>query len=70
MRLLVGCTLALDEVNAIKQGADLRDELKAHLLANPLKPKNQREVEGLEPFAWMVANQFFEVKGRSALRRA
>lgn len=62
MRLLVGCTLAPEEVNAIKQGADMREELRAHLMANPLRPKNQREIEGLEILAWMVANQFLEVK--------
>ena len=62
MRLLVGCTLATEEVDAIKQGAEMREQLKAHLLANPLKPKSQREIEALELLAWMVANQFLEVK--------
>lgn len=62
MRLLVGCTLAPEEVNAIKQGAEMRDQLQAHLLANPLRPKSQREIEALEILAWMVANEFLEVK--------
>jgi superfamily II DNA or RNA helicase len=62
MRLLVGCTLDQPEVDAIAKGAEFRDQVKAHLLANPLKPGNQREVEALELLAWMVANQFLEVQ--------
>lgn len=62
MRLLVGCTLAPAEVDAIKLGAEMRDQLQAHLLANPLKPRSQRESEALEILAWMVANQFLDVK--------
>jgi SNF2 family DNA or RNA helicase len=62
MRLLVGCTLGQPEVDAIAKGAECREQVKAHLLANPLKPGNQREVEALELLAWMVANQFLEVQ--------
>jgi superfamily II DNA or RNA helicase len=62
MQLLVGCTLQQPEVEAIAKGAELREQLKAHLLANPLKPGSQREVEALELLAWMVANQILEVK--------
>jgi SNF2 family DNA or RNA helicase len=62
MRLLVGCTLDQPEVDAIATGAQCRDQVKAHLLANPLRPGNQREVEALELLAWMVANQFLEVQ--------
>ncbi|MBM3879666.1 MAG: helicase [Verrucomicrobia bacterium] len=62
MRLLVGCTLDPAEVEAIAKGAQLRDQVKAHLLAHPLKPGNQREVEALELLAWMVANQVLEVQ--------
>jgi len=62
MRLLVGCTLDQPEVEAIEHGAEYREQIRAHLLANPLRPGNQREVESLELLAWMVANQFLEVK--------
>jgi SNF2 family DNA or RNA helicase len=62
MRLLVGCTLNQPEVDAIAKGAEIRDQVKAHLLANPLKPGNQREIEALELLAWMVANQILEVQ--------
>jgi len=62
MRLLVGCTLNPPEVEAIAKGAECRNQVKAHLLANPLKPGNQREVEALELLAWMVANQILEVQ--------
>ncbi len=62
VRMLVGCTLGRPEVQAITQGAEWREQLKAHLLANPLKPGSHREVEALELLAWMVANQIFDVK--------
>lgn len=62
MRLLVGCTLDQAEIDAIAKGAECRDQVKAHLLSNPLKPAHQREVEALELLAWMVANQILEVK--------
>src|ERR1017187_865462 len=62
MRLLVGCTLGQPEVDAIAKGAECRDQVKAHLLANPLRPGNQREVQALELLAWMVANQILEVQ--------
>src|SRR3954464_14251965 len=45
MRLLVGCTLDQPEVEAIGKGTECREQVKAHLLTNPLKPGNQREVE-------------------------
>lgn len=62
VRLLVGCTLEKAEVDAITHGAELRDQVKSHLLRYPLKPGNQREVEALELLAWMVAQQVLEVK--------
>ncbi len=62
MRLLVGCTLDQPEIDAIARGAACRDQVTAHLLANPLKPGNQREVEAVELLAWMVANQILEVQ--------
>ena len=62
MRLLVGCTLDKPEVDAICRGAELREQVKTHMLRYPLKPGNQREVEALELLAWMVAQQILEVK--------
>ncbi len=62
MRLLVGCTLDQPEIDAIAKGAACCDQVTAHLLANPLKPGNQREVEAVELLAWMVANQILEVQ--------
>jgi len=62
MRLLVGCTLNQPEVEAISRGAECRDQVRAHLLANPLRPGNQYEVQALELLAWMVANQTLEVQ--------
>jgi SNF2 family DNA or RNA helicase len=62
VRLLVGCTLEKAEIDAITHGAEIRDQVKSHLLRYPLKPGNQREVQALELLAWMVAQQILEVK--------
>lgn len=62
VRLLVGCTLEKAEVDAITHGAEIREQVKSHLLRYPLKPGNQKEVEALELLAWMVAQQILEVK--------
>ncbi len=58
MRLLVGCTLEKAEVDEITHGAEIRDQVKSHLLRYPLKPGNQREVEALELLAWMTGLKF------------
>jgi hypothetical protein len=36
MRLVVGCTLKAQDLDAIQQGAELRDTVDAALLAEPL----------------------------------
>ena len=40
--MLVGCTLDQPEVDAIAKGAECRAQVKAHLLANPLKPAQSK----------------------------
>ncbi|WP_404384396.1 DEAD/DEAH box helicase [Caenispirillum salinarum] len=62
MRLLVGCTLAEGEVEAIEKGENLRDTLEAQLLRMPLVAPDPSAAEALELLAWMVAQGFLEVK--------
>ena len=41
MRLVVGCTLPVEEVAAIEKGESLRNVIERCMLANPLAPSNQ-----------------------------
>lgn len=62
MRLIVGCTLDDDEVQAMEQGYDLRARVEQKLLAVPLTPPDLKAKHGLEALAWMVAHDFLDVK--------
>ena len=62
MRLVVGCTLAAPEVEAIEQGLDLR-ALVAEKLGNvALQPPDPAAGEALELLAWMVAKGTLDIK--------
>lgn len=62
MRLVVGCTLASDEVDAIEKGLALRDAIGAHFGRVPLRVDAPEQADALELVAWMVANGFLEVR--------
>lgn len=62
MRLIVGCTLAEAEIEAITQGTRLRDTVEAHLLALPLLPPDEDATQALELLAWMIARGHLDVK--------
>ena len=62
MRLIVGCTLNLPEVEAIRKGHDLRALVDAKLATVPLDPPDEAVRQGLELLAWMIANGSLEVK--------
>ncbi len=68
MRLLVGCTLKVEEVEAVRRGESLRDTLEAHMLRMPLgqlsaEPDDESYMkEALELLAWMVAHSYLEVR--------
>lgn len=62
MRLLVGCTLAEDEVKAIEQGYDMRAQVELHLTQEPLAPPDPAARNGLEALAWMIAHDHLELK--------
>jgi superfamily II DNA or RNA helicase len=62
MRLVVGCTLDVPEVEAIERGRDLRDTVASHLLATPLLPESPTQTDALELLSWMVARGYLEVK--------
>jgi superfamily II DNA or RNA helicase len=62
MRLIVGCTLHEDEVEAIRKGEELRATVEAHLGNMPLQAENPDEKDALELLAWMVAKGILEVR--------
>jgi hypothetical protein len=56
MRMVVGCTLAEDEAQAIQRGEELRRTVQHHLLKMPLlQADGQEERDALELLSWMVA---------------
>jgi len=62
MRLIVGCTLAEPEVEAICRGESLKDHVEAALMRIPLTDADAAVKEALELLAWMVARGFLNVK--------
>ena len=62
MRLLVGCTLDDDEIEAIERGYDLRQKVQEKLARIDLTPPNERVRQGLELLAWMIAAGHLDVK--------
>ena len=62
MRLLVGCTLHLPEIEAINRGAELAAVLASHLTAELQQPENPFEADSLELLSWMVANGYLETR--------
>ena len=61
MRLVVGCTLAPDEIEAIEKGEQLRLLVEQQLTRLPLAPPDPASAEALELLAWMVARGYLEV---------
>ena len=63
MRLIVGCTLDVDEIEAIERGYDLREQVEKKLASDrPDASRPTRHRHGLEALAWMVANEFLDIK--------
>ena len=62
MRLIVGCTLAPPEIDAIERGEELRARVEQHLAELPLAPPDAGASGALELLAWMVARGHLDVK--------
>jgi len=63
MRMVVGCTLAEEEADAIQRGEELRATVQQHLLKMPLiGTSNQHEADALELLAWMIAKGHLDVR--------
>ena len=62
MRLVVGCTLDPPEIDAIREGEELRDRVERRLVALPLAPPDADAARALELLAWMVGRGHLDVK--------
>ena len=62
MRLIVGCTLDEDEVEAIGQGYSLRHVVESSLVRVTLTAPDLRAGDALASLAWMVAQGRLDVK--------
>jgi ERCC4-related helicase len=62
MRLLVGAELSKEDVEAIKEGYDLRATLERGMLGSFPVPTDGQLQQRLEALAWMVANGTLDIK--------
>lgn len=62
MRMIVGCTLGQDEIEAIESGLSLRKAIEDRLEQAPLSPTTSSETNALELLSWMVGRGFLEIK--------
>ncbi|ODS53418.1 MAG: helicase [Acidobacteria bacterium SCN 69-37] len=61
-RLIVGCQLAVPEVEAIERGLNPAEAVALALREIPLSPESEPEKEALELLSWLVARGSLEVK--------
>lgn len=62
MRLIVGCTLERDEVEAVQKGLSLQQCVSANLLRQPVEPEDVPTEEALELLAWLVEHRFLDLR--------
>ena len=62
MRLLVGCTLAPEEIAAVERGEALREQVERRLAQLPLAPPDAEACGALELLAWMIGRGHLDVK--------
>ncbi|MCY4661756.1 MAG: SNF2-related protein [Acidobacteria bacterium] len=62
MRLIVGCTLDREEIDAIREGETLRDRVERRLTELPLAPPDTDAAHALELLAWMIGRGHLNVK--------
>lgn len=62
MRLLVGCTLNGEEVEAIRRGEDMKKKVENNLCRIPLDPPDADTADALELLSWMVAAGHMDIR--------
>ena len=58
MRLLVGCTLKSDEIEAVRRGEDLKKQVEENLCNVSLDTPDAGTAGGLELLSWMIGKCF------------
>ncbi len=62
MRLVVGCSLEQEEVDAITRGEELKHVVEAQLAKAPLTPGTDEEHQALELLSWLIARGMLEIR--------
>jgi SNF2 family DNA or RNA helicase len=62
MRLVIGCTISAEEVEAIEKGEKLRDIIDRKMISFPLDPQSPYETDALELLSWMIAHDHLDIK--------
>lgn len=62
MRLLVGCTLGEQEIDAVKKGEELAAVLAQQTARQLASTERPAELDALELLSWMVANGYLELR--------
>ena len=62
MRLIVGCTLEQNEIEAVQQGLLLQQCVTSKLLTQPIESAEIRTKDALELLAWLVEHRFLDLR--------
>jgi SNF2 family DNA or RNA helicase len=68
MRLLMGCQFSPQDLQAIKQGYELRTALGQRLDAELQPPKNFTQLKHFEILSWLIQNQYLDIRIAVPLR--
>jgi len=62
MRLIMGCQFSPEDLQAIKQGYELRDALAQRLDTDLQPPKNFAQLKHFEILSWLIQNQYLDIR--------
>src|SRR6056297_235593 len=62
MRLLVGCTLEQDEIDAVQRGEELSKAIASHTHHEFEEVSDPTELDALELLSWMIAQGYLEIR--------
>lgn len=62
MRLVMGCQFSPQDLQAIKQGYQLREALAQRLDADLQPPQNFAQLKHFEILSWLIQNQYLDIR--------
>lgn len=62
IRLVMGCQFSPEDLQAIKQGYQLREALAQRLDADLQPPKNFAQLKHFEILSWLIQNQYLDIR--------